>query len=130
MWRQLDSAISYVRSNTTYKIYQIEGHDEAVTDTTNFGSDSNLKDIVSKYNAEIESIKLVNRTEITTDECAALLILGPKKDYTEYEAKIVINYLNNGGKAIIGLENLTSQGVTSQTLILFLKSLALMFSQV
>ena len=108
---QLNSAISYVRSNTTYKIYQIEGHDEAVTDTTNFGSDSNLKDIVSKYNAEIESIKLVNRTEITTDECAALLILGPKKDYTEDEAKIVINYLNNGGKAIIGLENLTSQGV-------------------
>ena len=71
---QLDSAISYVRSNTTYKIYQIEGHDEAVTDTTNFGSDSNL-------------------------------------NYTEDEAKIVINYLNNGGKAIIGLENLTSQGV-------------------
>ena len=92
-------------------IYQIEGHDEAVTDTTNFGSDSNLKDIVSKYNAEIESIKLVNRTEITTDECAALLILGPEKDYTEDEAKIVINYLNNGGNAIIGLENLTSQGV-------------------
>ena len=61
---QLNSAISYVRSNTTYKIYQIEGHDEAVTDTTNFGSDSNLKDIVSKYNAEIESIKLVNRTDI------------------------------------------------------------------
>ena len=100
-----------IRSNTTYKIYQIEGHDEAVTVTTNFGSASNLKDIVSKYNAEIESIKLVNRTEITTDECAALLILGPEKDYTKDEAKIVINYLNNGGKAIIGLENLTSQGV-------------------
>ena len=48
-----------------------------------------LKDIVSKYNAEIESIKLVNRTEITTDECAALLILGPEKDYTEDEAKII-----------------------------------------
>ena len=37
--------------------------------------------------------------------------MGPEKDYTEDEAKIVINYLNNGGKAIIGLENLTSQGV-------------------
>ena len=31
--------------------------------------------------------------------------------HKESEAKIVINYLNNGGKAIIGLENLTSQGV-------------------
>ena len=83
-----------------------------------------------KYNAEIESIKLVNRTEITTDECAALLILGPEKDYTKDEAKIVINYLNNGGKAIIGLKILQVRALTSQTLILFLKSLALMFSQV
>ncbi len=37
--------------------------------------------------------------------------MGPEKDYTKDEAKIVINYLKNGGKAIIGLENLTSQGV-------------------
>ena len=73
-----------------------------------FGGGNSLN---KPFASQIESIKLVNRTEITTDECAALLILGPEKDYTEDEAKIVINYLNNGGKAIIGLENLTSQGV-------------------
>ncbi len=108
---QLNSALAYVRTNETYKLYQVEGHDEVVTDSSSFGTISNLEEIITKYNAEIENIKLINRDKITTDECAALLILGPEKDYTEEEAKIVIDYLNNGGQVIIALENLTSQSV-------------------
>lgn len=108
---QLNSALAYVRTNETYKLYQVEGHDEVVTDSSSFGTASNLEEIITKYNAEIENIKLINRDKITTDECAALLILGPEKDYTEEEAKIVIDYLNNGGQVIIALENLASQSV-------------------
>jgi ABC-2 type transport system permease protein len=108
---QLDTAIAYVRSENTYKIYQIEGHDEAVLDSSTFGTDNSLEEIIEKYNCEIESVKLVNRTEITTDECSAVLLLGPEKDYTKQEAKIIKQYLKNGGNAIIGLENTTSMGV-------------------
>lgn len=107
---QLDSAIAYVQSEKTYTIYQIEGHDEAVLDSQNFGTINNLTDAVEKYNCEIKSIKLPSVDKISTDECSALLILGPEKDYTKDEAKKVIDYLNAGGKAIIGLENMASQG--------------------
>ena len=107
---QLDSAISYVQSESTYTIYQIEGHDEAVLDSQNFGTLNNLTDAVEKYNCEIKSIKLPSVDKISTEECSALLILGPEKDYTKDEAKKVIDYLNEGGKAIIGLENMASQG--------------------
>lgn len=108
---QLDSAISYVQSESTYTIYQIEGHDEAVLDSQNFGTVNNLTDAVEKYNCEIKSIKLPSVDKISTEECSALLILGPEKDYTKDEAKKVIDYLNAGGKAIIALENMASQGV-------------------
>ncbi len=108
---QLDSAISYVQSDETYTIYQIEGHDEAVLDSTNFGTMENLSETIEKYNGTIESVKLPSLDEISTEDCAAILILGPEKDYSEDDAKKVIDYLNNGGKAIIALENMVSAGV-------------------
>lgn len=108
---QLDSAISYVQSDEVYTIYQIEGHDEAVLDSQNFGSDENLKEVMEKYNCEITSVNLLSMDEISTEECSAILILGPTKDYTKEDAQKVIDYLNKGGKAIIGLENITSANV-------------------
>lgn len=118
---QLDAAISYVRSENTYKIYQVEGHDEAVSDSGNFGTSSNLTDIIEKYNCEVESIKLINKEKISVDECSAVLLLGPEKDYTEQEAKVIINYLKDGGNAIVGLENITSMGVDKPNFYSILK---------
>lgn len=105
---QLDSAISYVRTNKTATIYEIDGHNEVGLDSNTFGTDNNLKEIIEKYNCEVETVKLLGLKEISTKDCAALLILGPQKDYTKDEAKMVIDYLNNGGKVIIGLENMIS----------------------
>ena len=105
---QLDSVIASVRTKNTYKIYQVEGHDEAVTDTTNFGSSSNLTDIISKYNCEVESVKLLALDSIPVSDCSAILLLGPKKDYTKAEADMVKKYLKKGGNAIIALEAMTS----------------------
>lgn len=105
---QLDSAISYVRTNKTATIYEVDGHNEVGLDSNTFGTDNNLKEIIEKYNCEVETVKLLGVKEISTKDCAALLILGPQKDYTKDEAKMVIDYLNNGGKVIIGLENMIS----------------------
>lgn len=105
---QLDSAISYVRTNKTATIYEVDGHNEVGLDSNTFGTDNNLKEIIEKYNCEVETVKLLGLKEISTKDCAALLILGPQKDYTKDEAKMVIDYLNNGGKVIIGLENMIS----------------------
>ena len=118
---QLDTAIAYVRTENSQKIYQVEGHDEAVLDSTNFGTSSNLTDIIEKYNCEVESIKLVNKEEKTVDECAAVLLLGPEKDYTKEEAQVIIDYLNAGGSAIVALENTTSMGVDKPNFYSILK---------
>lgn len=118
---QLDTAISYVRSENTYKIYQVEGHDEAVLDSSNFGTNSNLTEIIEKYNCEVESIKLVSKEKISVDECSAVLLLGPEKDYTKEEAQIIIDYLKDGGNAIVGLENTTSMGVDKPNFYSILK---------
>lgn len=118
---QLDTAISYVRSESTYKVYQIEGHDEAVLDSSNFGTSNNLTEIIEKYNCEIESVKLINKEKISVDECSAVLLLGPEKDYTQDEAKIIINYLKDGGNAIVGLENTASMGVDKPNFYSILK---------
>lgn len=118
---QLDTAISYVRSESTYKVYQIEGHDEAVLDSSNFGTSNNLTEIIEKYNCEIESVKLINKEKISVDECSAVLLLGPEKDYTQDEAKIIINYLKDGGNAIVGLENTASMGMDKPNFYSILK---------
>lgn len=118
---QLDAAISYVRSENTYKIYQIEGHDEAALDSSNFGTSNTLTETIGKYNCEVESVKLVNKEKISVDECSAVLLLGPQKDYTKEEAQIIINYLKEGGNAIVGLENITSMGVDKPNFYSILK---------
>ncbi len=108
---QIDSALTYVRSEDMYTIYQIEGHDEAINDSNNFGTSETLTDIIEKYNCGIETVTLATMNEISVDDCAALLIIGPEKDYTEEDAKKVKDYLNAGGKAIIAVENMASLGV-------------------
>lgn len=118
---QLDSAISYVRTENTYKIYQVEGHDEAVLDATNFGTLNNLTDIIQKYNCEIEQIKLLSMKSIPNDKCSALLLLGPKTDYTEDEANLVKEYLAKGGNAIIGIESMASIGTEKPNFYSILK---------
>lgn len=108
---QLDSAISYVRSNSTYKIYQVTGHNEIVSDSNNFGTMENLKDIISKYNCEIEEINLLSKSSISTDECSAVLLLGPETDYSKDEADVIKNYIKEGGNVIAALEAKASVGV-------------------
>lgn len=118
---QLDSAIAYVQSDKTQKIYQIEGHDEVVSDSQKFGTMSTLTDIIEKYNCEVETVNLLSVEEISVDECAAILILGPEKDYSEEETDKVLNYLKNGGKAIIAIENMESISVDKPNLKSILK---------
>ena len=102
---QIDSAITYVQSNETYTVYQIEGHKETVGDT--LGGMENLTDVIKKHNGKIETINLKTKKAqeaIDPDKCAVLLIMGPQKDYTKDEAKMVKDYLEQGGKVIAAFE--------------------------
>lgn len=102
---QIDSAIAYVQSDQKFTVYQVEGHKEACDDQNNFGTMNNLTEVITKHNCEIKKVNLAAKKEISTDECAMILLLGPKKDYTKSDAKKIIDYLEIGGKAIVGFEN-------------------------
>lgn len=105
---QIDSAIAYVQSDEQYTIYQVEGHKETVKDESLFGEIKNLTEIIQKHNCEIKTINLATKEAqnvINTDKCAALLLMGPQKDYTKADAKLVKDYLEQGGKVIAAYEN-------------------------
>lgn len=98
---KVDSAISYVLSENNPVIYEITGHDEV-------GMGTSFSEAIEKMNCDIEEIKLASMDDISVDDCEAVLILGPEKDYSKDDADKVINYLNAGGKAIVACENYES----------------------
>lgn len=98
---KVDSAISYVLSENNPVIYEITGHDEV-------GMGTCFSEAIEKMNCDIEEIKLASMDDISVDDCEAVLILGPEKDYSKDDADKVINYLNAGGKAIVACENYES----------------------
>lgn len=92
---QVTSAINYVTSDTAAKLYWITGHGEIGQSALS----SYFKDAVAKANMEVEELPLLT-SEIPEDtDC--LVIMAPETDFAEAEANKVIDYLENGGKALV-----------------------------
>lgn len=90
---QITSAIAYVTAENLPKLYVLEGHGELELNST-------LQLDVEKGNIEIVSLNLLTEEAVPEDaEC--IMINAPTSDITEDEAEKVIEYLENGGKAII-----------------------------
>ena len=92
---QITSAIEYVTMDADELpvIYQITGHNE-----TEIGS--NFQSVVSKANANLKSLELFNEEKVPED-ATAIIINSPTVDFNEEDAQKVIDYLNDGGKALI-----------------------------
>ena len=92
---QLTSAIEYVTmdSDKLPIVYQITGHDE-----TTVGSA--FEDVIKKANMTLSSIELLNEESVPED-ASVIIINAPQKDFNEKDAQKVIDYLKDGGKAII-----------------------------
>lgn len=89
---RITSAINYVTLEETPKGYMTTGHDE-------FGLDDGFANLVIKQNIEMESINLLQND--LPEEAEFLLILAPQSDFTEDEAKKVINYCSRGGQLLV-----------------------------
>ncbi len=89
---QITSAVSYVSSGNTAKIYYTTGHNEVAFD-------KNMTDLLDKSNVDYEEINLLS-TDIPAD-CTALVIFSPMTDFTSEEAAKVKSYLSYGGHAMI-----------------------------
>lgn len=92
---QITSAISFVTSEDTTKLYWLSGHGEVEKSalTSNFG------EAVDKSNMEIEDLQLM--TSDVPEDADAIVIMSPTTDFSAEEADKVISYLENGGKALI-----------------------------
>ena len=90
---QLTSALAYVTSDNMPKVYNITGHGELEWE-------SSYKTVIEKENVEYEDLKLLNCEQIPEDaEC--IIINAPTNDFSEDDAAKVLEYLKNGGKAIV-----------------------------
>ena len=90
---QIDSAISYVTSEDLPVLYTLDGHGEKELDST-------LQEDIQKANIDIKSLNLITE-ESVPDDAACLLINAPTTDISEAGKDTIIDYLENGGKAMI-----------------------------
>ena len=90
---QITSAISYVPSDNLPVLYTLDGHGEKSLDST-------LQEDIEKANIEIKSLNLLTEESVPEDaDC--LMINSPSTDISEDERDAIIEYLENGGKAMI-----------------------------
>ena len=90
---QITSAIAYVTSENLPVMYTLEGHGEQEIDST-------IKEDIEKANMEIKSLNLLTEGSVPED-AGCLLIDSPTTDISEDEKTALIDYLENGGKAMI-----------------------------
>lgn len=92
---EVTSAIHYVTTDDLPVMYTLSGHNEQDLSDT-------IKESISKLNVELQTLSLVNSG--IPEDCSILGIFAPGKDCTQTEAEQIIEYLKNGGKAIISMQ--------------------------
>ena len=90
---QITSAIGYVTSENLPVLYTVEGHGEK-------DMDSSIKEDIEKANMDIKSLNLLTEGTVP-DDADSLFIDSPSTDFSSDEKDAIIEYLENGGKAII-----------------------------
>ena len=89
----LVSAINYVTSDKSSKIYTLTGHEEVAL-TTRFAA------AVKNQNIVTEELSLLTAEEVPQD-AEAVLICGPSRDISADELKKLQNYTANGGSIMV-----------------------------
>lgn len=90
---QITSAIAYVTTENLPVLYTLEGHGEKELDST-------IKEDIEKANMEIKTLNLISESSVP-DDAACLLIDSPSSDISEDEKTALLDYLENGGKAMV-----------------------------
>ncbi len=89
---QLTSAVDYVTSQTSRKIYTVTGHGEA--ELSDFASD-----MLQKANLELDSVSPLLSGAVPED-CDLLLANGPETDLSAEELTMLQDYLAGGGQML------------------------------
>ena len=106
---EVTSALQYVTSESTGKIYEVEGHGETAAGTT-------FKELITKMNLTLESIKTVT-VESIPEDCDILYINSPTTDFKPEEAQMIKDYLSAGGN-VMATVNYQTTGLTNYLSVL------------
>ena len=90
---QITSAIAYVTTENLPVLYTLEGHGEKELDST-------IKEDIEKANMEVKTLNLISEGS-APDDAACLLIDSPSSDISDDEKTALLDYLENGGKAMV-----------------------------
>ena len=94
---QLTSAVSYVTSEATNKLYLLSGHGEGA-----LGAEAS--DAINKVNIDTASLNLLTANAIPAD-CQVILCNNPRNDITGDELTTLENFLRTGGKLVLVLNS-------------------------
>lgn len=89
----LANAIDYVTTDTLPTIYNLVGHGEA-------SLDGDIETLITDSHITINDLDMLANSEIPED-CDCLLINAPTDDFNSVTTKAILNYLENGGQAMI-----------------------------
>lgn len=106
---QFTSAINYVTSGSTKKIYYTSGHGENTFSTS-------VSELFEKNNMTEAEVNLIMDNKIP-DDCDLLFINAPTKDITEDEKDVILSYMQEGGKVFILLAEESEETPNLDTLM-------------
>ena len=89
----LTSAVDYVTSENTKKLYFLEGHGESSLGTK-------ISELIKKQNMTTASLNLLTEGKIPGD-CDLLMIYGAVKDLAEDETVLLNDYMDQGGRIFV-----------------------------
>lgn len=109
---QLTSAIDYVVSDVSYKIYVTENHGESDPATYM----PTLKDRLEKNHFSIDTLSLLQSGSVPED-CDLLMICAPTADFSAEEIQMVEDYLAAGGQVTLFFEDATFERANLDSLL-------------
>ncbi len=92
--QKLTNGIIETTINKKPKVYFLTGHGEYSISSYMY----NIKTYLENEVNEVAEVDLL--TQSIPEDCDCLVVPSPTKDVTEYEANLIINYINNGGNIL------------------------------
>jgi ABC-type uncharacterized transport system involved in gliding motility auxiliary subunit len=99
----ITGAFIRVLKNKTRTVCFVAGSGEHQIDDSDRNGYSNFKELVGKDNYESKSIDLLQKAEVPND-CTALVVGGPTRDYQQPEVDAIKKYVEDGGRTLFMLD--------------------------
>jgi ABC-type uncharacterized transport system involved in gliding motility auxiliary subunit len=96
---------SFIRDlkGDTRTVCFVTGSGEHQIDDTDRDGLSQFKDLLAKEKYQAKAIDLLQKAEVP-DDCTALVVAGPTRDYQQPEVDAIKKYVEDGGRALLLLD--------------------------